>query len=305
MFKKKKPETPQRQRPTQSVPRNTTVFSYHANRAPAAAVGDERQAKDPLKRQPRQLPLWLKPKSVLGAVIILILFLLLIGLDSRPKVVVVGDDPVGIIRSETYQKAARDLFGGSLMNANKLTVNTAEIATVLQRQFPELRTVSVSLPVLGRQPVLYVQPVTPQLVIQTKHSGAFVLDSNGRAFAAVADLRQLQKQKNTLPIITDQTDVDSTIGNVVLPRDSVQFIAEIAAQLRAKQIATETWTLPAGSSELEVKIANTPYFVKFNLQGKAREQAGTFLALHQYLGSQNVVPGQYIDARVTGRAYYK
>jgi hypothetical protein len=45
--------------------------------------------------------------------------------------------------------------------------------------------------------------------------------------------------------------------------------------------------------------------VKFNVQSNAREETGTFLAAKNYLDGQHTVPHQYIDARVTGRAYYK
>ena len=64
--------------------------------------------------------------------------------------------------------------------------------------------------------------------------------------------------------------------------------------------------LPVGTSELDVKLTNQPYTVKFNLEsGTARQQAGTFLATQAKLQSQNVTPGQYVDVRVGGRAYYK
>jgi hypothetical protein len=65
-------------------------------------------------------------------------------------------------------------------------------------------------------------------------------------------------------------------------------------------------TLPPATSELDVRVAGQPYFIKFNLQsGDARQQAGTFLATQSHLQSQNIVPSTYIDVRVDGRSYYK
>ena len=64
-------------------------------------------------------------------------------------------------------------------------------------------------------------------------------------------------------------------------------------------------TLPPAASELDVKIAGKPYFVKFNLQADdARRQAGTFLATQAQLQRKGITPAQYIDVRVEGRAYY-
>jgi hypothetical protein len=47
------------------------------------------------------------------------------------------------------------------------------------------------------------------------------------------------------------------------------------------------------------------YFVKFNLHGNAREEAGAFLAVKEYLESSHKTPGEYVDVRVENRAYYK
>jgi len=80
-------------------------------------------------------------------------------------------------------------------------------------------------------------------------------------------------------------------------------------QLRAQNVSIKAMTLPAASSELDVYIGGTSYFVKFNLQdindSAANIQSGTFLALKKHLAEQNKTPSQYIDVRLEGRAYYR
>jgi hypothetical protein len=52
-------------------------------------------------------------------------------------------------------------------------------------------------------------------------------------------------------------------------------------------------------------INGAGYFVKFNLHGDAREEAGSYLAVKDYLASNQKTPGEYVDVRVENRAYYK
>jgi hypothetical protein len=77
--------------------------------------------------------------------------------------------------------------------------------------------------------------------------------------------------------------------------------------LQQQHLAVATFVLPAGSSELDVYLDGKPYYMKCNLalSDTAREQVGTFLAVQHDLEEQGRRPGQYIDVRIAGRAYYK
>jgi hypothetical protein len=313
MFKKKPPvEQPRtRQRVSDmnsSQQRNTAVFSYHANRSTSLETRgrmtpEEQQPKR--SKAPRRILSKITPKHALGGLVGLLIAMLCMGLSSTPKIVVLGNgsNQFALQSLSVYQQAAHVAFGKSLTNNNKLTINTDAVAAELQGKFPELHAVSISLPFLGRQPTVYIQPAVPQMVFSTS-SGQFILDSNGRALADYTSRTELPSDRS-VPIVTDQSGIAAQKGAVVLPSQSVHFITEVAAQLYAKQIKVDTWTLPAAGSELDVKVSGAPYFVKFNLQANAREEAGTFLATKNYLDNQHKTPNTYIDARVTGRAYYK
>lgn len=291
------------------VPRNAPVFSYHASRSTTLetrarnAANEEETPKR--TRAPRFGMQHIKPRHMLVGILAIIAFLLIMGLSSTPKIMVLGSasNQFALQNLSVYQQAAHRAFGGSLANNNKLTINTDAVATELKNSFPELHAVSISLPFFGRQPTVYIQPAIPQLVFSTA-SGQFILDSNGRALSIYQSGKLLPTDRS-VPIVSDQTGIAVKKGDIALPSQSVAFITQVAGQLYAKQIKVDTWTLPAGGSELDVKVSGAPYFVKFNLQSSAREEAGTFLAAKNYLNGKNIVPQQYIDARVTGRVYYK
>ncbi len=311
MFKKKPTAEPPRarQRVTQQPSSGSPVFSYHASRANNPDVRT-RNAQPPAesRRTPRFKGAFKKlgRTHVLGILCALIVLLLLVGLNTTPKVELTGDQTGRTFLQDpsVYQKAAQKLLASSFLNANKLTIDTADISTKLEQQFPELRAVSISLPVIGRQPSLYVQAATPILVLTTQHDGQFVVDDSGRALGQVTARTKLPDDP-ALPIVSDQSGIEVQSGHVALPPSAAQFIAETVAQLHAQKINISSWTLTGGGNELDAQVSGAKYFAKFNLQGPARQQAGTLAATLQYLSGKHIIPAQYIDIRVGGRAYYK
>lgn len=309
LFKKTSQNPPrarQRVMQTDQSPRNTVFSSYHANRS-VSLEGRGRQTPEEQRPVQKRLPLVLRQlrrQHVMSMLVIFIVFLLAVGLDSTPKVVVLGDTSHRFALQDlsVYQRFAHQALGKSFANNNKLTIDADAVATRIEQQYPEVHAASISLPVFGRKPTLYIQPATPQMILSTA-SGRFVLDADGRALAAAEDT--VVPDETVVPTVVDQSDLPIKKGEIALPSRSVAFITEVAGQLSAKKINVETWTLPARTSQLDVKVNGAPFYVKFNLQGRAREQAGTFLALQNDLANKRISVGQYIDVRVPGRAYYK
>jgi hypothetical protein len=204
-----------------------------------------------------------------------------------------------------YETAASRQLASSIWNRNKITIDTAKLNQQLLSQFPELSSVSVTIPLLAHRPLVYVQPAQPALVLVTGNgNGSFVIDTTGKALLRAASPAVLGQAN--LPLVNDQSGLSIQPNRQVLAATSVSFIQTVLAQLTAKQIAVSGLTLPAAASELDAQIAGQPYFVKFNLQSdNPRGEAGTFLATIAQLHRQNITPAQYVDVRVDGRAYYK
>lgn len=308
MFKKKHSQVPDRRNrvPAQPGVRSNTVFSYHANRSVREAnqYRDAEREQKPTVSQRVKSTRWLKKAPNIAALLAcVVLAAFCLQLSSRPKVeaVSVSGSELFLRDKQVYTQAAQRAFTPWL-NSNKLTVNADKISADLKKQFPELQTVSVSLPVFGTVPTVYIQASVPKLILVAK-SGMFVLDINGRALISgnqVAKLTELG-----VPVVNDESGIHIDPGNVALPKDTVAFISEVVGQLKAKQLTVASMMLPAGTNELHVKIDKIGYSVKFNLHGDAREEAGTFLAVKQYLESVRKTPGSYVDVRVENKAYYQ
>ncbi len=211
-----------------------------------------------------------------------------------------------VLNKTAYQAAADRLLTGSVWDHNKVTVDTGKISRQLLAQFPELASVSVTIPLLTHHPIIYLEPAQAALIIQSAASGSFVLNSNGRALLATTHDSLVASEAASLPVVTDLSGLKLVLGHQVLPADTVSFIQTVAAQLAAKKYTVASMSLPPATSELDVTLAGQPYTIKFNLEDNdARQQVGTFLATITDLQSQSITPAHYVDVRVDGRAYYQ
>jgi hypothetical protein len=171
------------------------------------------------------------------------------------------------------------------------------------QQFPELSSVSVTLPLFSKRPIVYIQTTQPALTLAAR-DGSFIIGANGKALLRADQLPSTNKL--SIPQVNDQSGLEVKVNQQALSSVDVSFIQTVVGQLAARHFTVASMVLPAGASELDVKLDGQPYTVKFNLEsGDARQQAGTFLATQSKLASQHITPAEYIDVRVDGRAYYK
>lgn len=287
------------------------AFSYRTNRSDQGRAGTKRQTQSAGQQAPARSikagsTWWLRR---LGLIVLLIAVTAsavnILSLSASPKVVPLnnGSGSSFLRPTSVYQEAASQQLKRSVWNRNKVTVNTSQLNRQLLKRFPELNSVSVTVPLLAHRPLVYVQSAQPAVILVARN-GAFVVDTNGKALVKAADPAALNQPK--LPVLNDQSGLNIQLNRQALSANNVRFIQTVNAQLVAKQFQVSGMTLPAAASQLDVRLIGQPYFLKFNLQHNTpREQAGTFLATISRLRSQNITPGQYVDVRVEGRAYYK
>jgi hypothetical protein len=298
----------QRQRAVSDETGRSPAFSYGASRPDQESMANREEKRVKKAQSTTKFgQFWLRR---IGLLILLLALTASVTssltLSTDPEIVPIEENnnsAAFLHDNATYQAAASKLIGDSFLNRNKITIDTGKISKELIKQFPELSSVSITLPLLAHRPIVHIQAATPALILHAAN-GSYVLDSSGKALLPSGSLSSSVREK--LPQVTDQSGLEIKLNQQTLPSSNVEFIDTVVAQLTAKQVKIESMTLPAASSELDVKIAGQPYFVKFNLQTPdARRQAGTFLATQAQLQRKNTVPSQYIDVRVEGRAYYK
>lgn len=280
------------------------AFSYYSNRsseAPRDRAAERKQGSAPDKPAKTratlrlaQLPVLL---LVLLAVVCVVKFVLL---STNPKVIMLGNSAVSSTYAQqttVYASAAHKLLASSVTNRTKLTVNLGGTASSLERQFPELQTVSLGVPLAGSRPIVYVQVAQPSLVLQTA-AGNYALNASGLVLA------RLQSLPAGVPVVVDQSGVTPQPGKQSLPGSTIVFIQTVAYQFAAAHVGISAYVLAANSPyELDVRLDGKPYVVRCNLQADALTQSGAAVAtIEQLAGS---TPANYLDVRVPGRVYYK
>lgn len=283
------------------------TFSYRANRSPK----DEKEVKQSRKmlvtRRPspprfswRHLPLLFVAMSSLAFV------LSILSLSTNPKIVIPKNSTTTsktILRdTETYYRAAQSLLQKNLLNRSKITINTESIDLELQQQFPELARVSVTLPLMGRRPIIEVFGVEPKIILTNK-SGAFIVDKNGKANAKVADFPSVKSLG--LIAIEDQTDTNIEAGKGALDSQSVAFITTFVQQLSRNNIRLSNVVMPASATELRMYLADQKYYIKASLLTDPQIAVGQFLATQKKLVAEKSLPSEYIDVRVEEKVFVK
>lgn len=289
------------------APGRTTAYAYHARRSVEPSVLGRKVLRDAAVQAHNAKKAAHAGLQRFGLVVLVVVCIVavgnLLGLSSTPRVLAVDSSQKFLHPLLTYQTAANELFGASVWNRNKLTVDVSGLSTAMKRAFPELSVVSISLPLVGQQPLVYIAQADPALVLTTASGHSYVLDTTGRAIATATSgtattLHLLQ--------VSDLSGNKITVGQQVLASDVVTFLRTVVYQMSQKNISVSTVVLPAASSEADFYLSGQHYLGKFNTATvDALQQVGTFLAAQHYLSGRGITPGQYIDARLQGRAYYQ
>lgn len=308
MFERKKKIEPEQGSDRRQVQRGgggRPAFSYYSSsRTPEnTQTGRQIRTERPLQKEAEkgrqisrfspQLSFWL----LVGLAVICLLKVLL--LSTSPKVIVVGNTAVAktyLQPVSTYETAAHKILNGSLTNRTKLTVNLDGAAAALQKEFPELQTVSLDVPLVGSRPIVYVQVAQPTVILQNPH-GNYALNSGGVVLARLSNV------PGGIPVVADQSGAMPRPGKQFLPSSEVAFIHTVAYQFKAAHMGITTFVLPANTPyELDVRPDGHAYIVRFNLQEDAMTQSGAAIATLQQVAQK---PASYIDVRVPDRVYYK
>lgn len=300
MFRNKKTKQTARQ-PIYSPP--AEVFSYHARRSPSPDSRRSTAGVSPAHRRSTSQWVRILPSIISIAAIVGSIFYAT-SLSTKPRIQVNGGGGASLLRdSGFYENEASLLLKKSIFNHSKLTINTTKVAHELEAQYPELGEVTIIIPLSGHRPVFEVKPAQPIMKL-SGDGGIFIIDEEGRALISANDAGK-STDVLPLPFVVDESGLQLEKGKQVLPLSTVNFIRILITQLHAKNFQIDSVILPKIPNELHLRVSGYPFYIKFDLQGSAREQAGTFMAALEKLQSGGATPSEYIDVRVPEKAFYR
>lgn len=320
--RKKQPQS--RQRPSASRSAGPQSFSYYglqrqqtartASQHKGKSKKQQKTSRDPVKALSglsetfsggsRLQQLLHTFGAVLLGAVLLLCFISVLQIDTTPRISIINDSEGFALHSEDeYAAVASDAIRGSVLNSNKITINTQAISADVAAAFPEVKSVAMALPLVGHRPTVYIELTRPILLLNTA-SQSVVIDNTGQALVKAQDVTNVSRFN--LPSVYDQSQLKLEVGDVVLSSTAVTFIQAVQAQLAAQNLDIKRMVLPAGAEQLDIYLKGDGYFTKYNLhEANPNQQVGTFLAVRKKLTKEKALPTEYIDVRLPGRAYYK
>ncbi len=305
-----------RRRPGAGNTTGSFATYYASKRSNVSAMSRENESRNTQKNSKR--PSWLRqvvaPASVdsllqrfgkiVLAVILIACVISLLQIDTKPRIVILNSSAssYALHTKAEYEAVVTNKLRSSFLDSNKITVNTRGIVTALRQKFPEIYDASVVLPLVGHRPTVFVELAQPKLVLRTASMTA-ILDEAGRALSVSATTETVS---SALPLLSDESSLKASVGQIALPSSTVRFVLDVVRQFKAQDTRISKLILPAGTEELDVYPAGVKYHVKFNVhETTSRQQAGTYFAVRQELEQRqgSKAPKQYVDVRLTGRAY--
>lgn len=199
----------------------------------------------------------------------------------------------------TYQTSTVNQFK-AWRNRTKITFSESALTSKLIKQFPEISSVEVELPLFGQIALVRINVDEPAVILSSNKND-FVVSNTGRAIVPKASLPNI----NNLIMVDDQTDFTLKAGEQVMSMDEVHFIKTLVAQCQKASIPIKSLVLPSLAKELHLRTSDRRYFVKFFLGGDPVVQAGQFIAARNQLSVDKAQPSEYLDVRAEGKAFYK
>ena len=237
--------------------------------------------------------------------ILVVGFILFVGylctLKDAPLITINGKN--GLLRQPSeYQQSFNAILRSSIFNKSKFTINTSNLSRAIQEKHPEIGSATVVIPFFSRQPKVVITSIKPAFILNSKND-SYMIDEYGVAVARVQDVQNIAGLD--LVTITDEAGIQIEQGKPVLSQEQTNFIREVISQLSLAGKKVMTISIPVSAYDIKVQLKDVKYYVKMNMQGDARAQAGKYIATEKELSQTKKTPIEYIDVRVDERVYIK
>lgn len=221
----------------------------------------------------------------------------------QPKAVLRTEKNSVTLRDESaYREYIEKTLSSSVLNKSKLTFDVKKFEKEMVLEFPELSSVSVSIPLISHKPIISIYAQQPSLLMGSE-KGVFILNKNGQAIVKAS--AQQPVEGLTIPLVRDEANIPIELGKGALTSQDVAFITTIVSQFENKKIGIDSLTLPPLASELRVKLTGEKYYIKFSLLTNPRVVSGQYFAARKKFIADNITPSEYVDSRVEEKIFFK
>ena len=261
----------------------------------SASLQSPRVQAHNLKRKRRSIRLAL----ISALVLIASLGWLLTQIIVEPKVQIVGtsNDPEVQTAARDYAAAIQDYLSANPLERLAVNINANNLSRAIQSRYPGVS--SVSPPAKGAlwSADFSVNLRSPVVYWQSGNMKAYV-DSTGVVF-----------ERNILGTsviaVEDQTGIRASVGNSVISGRFLQFIGKVVGYFKENNFTVNKMILPANTTrQVLVSLDGVGYSIKMTVDRPAAGQVEDAVRAIRYLTNRGIT-AEYIDVRVSRRAFYK
>lgn len=244
-----------------------------------------------LRRQRRRV--FLRLVAVIGAGI-----LLGYGIYQSIAIVrIVSSGHIAVSDPGRYESKIQEYLGGHFFERSRVTVDLGRLTAYVQDNgCPEVA--SISNPKIGGLGATTFEVTFRKPVVSWKTGvNQLFVDSEGNAF-----------ERNLYPApaveVVDQTGIPAT-NRVLASNRFLGFIGRVIGQMEVQGYKVTQVVLPADTTrQILISLEGVAYPVKLSTDRPAGEQAEDAARAIHHLAN-NGIGAEYIDIRVSGKAYYK
>jgi hypothetical protein len=197
---------------------------------------------------------------------------------------------------KSYEDTIQEYFGSRPVERLRFLTNETALSDFVKERLPEVASVRMgdnaglgksSVSIMMRQPLV-------GWAIQGKQQ---FVDASGTAFV-----------KNYYPApsvqIVDNSGIRPESGQAVASNRFLGFVGRTVGLAKAQGYKVTQVIIPAATTrQVELHIDGVPYLIKLSVDRAVGEQIEDMARTIVWLKQVNAVP-QYIDVRVSGKAYY-
>ncbi len=306
-WKKQKAESPRRRQlnENQAEQRASSSVLFKRNRtltgSSSANVGSATELSGDL-RSPRAHAHHLSAHrqrlgTILTFVLITIAFLTWLLYEFTASIQVTPTDSSAVIQQDRYKKIIDDYYSLHPVERLRLLTHTDQLNDYVKRQAPEVASVHMGGAAgfaTSQFDLELRKPIASWLIGTTQ----YYVDKEGIAFQSnyfeQPDVR-----------IIDQSGVPQTEGTAVASSRFLSFVGRAVSIGAQYGLVIEQAILPSGTTrQIELKVVGHTYPAKLSLDRPVGEQVEDLQRTIAYLDSKKVTP-QYVDVRVSGKAFYQ
>ena len=208
-----------------------------------------------------------------------------------------ASDSTLMIDQHRYQRALNDYFASRPGERLRPLLDEKHLNQFMTQATPEVSSVHINGATgvaTSRFDIVFRTPVASWLI----NSKQYYVDKDGVSF-------QINYFNHPTVKIVDQSGVPQTTGTTIASSRFLRFVGRTVELARNSGLTVEQAIIPVGATrQIEVRLANRVYPIKLSLDRPVGEQVEDMQRAVAFFDTRMLTP-QYVDVRVSGKAYYR